>query len=433
MPIRPMPPLVFALLLPGCFGDAPAAEDVDSSSAAVDESTSTATAADVSSESSGPEASSSTSGEAEGYPAEVTDVLDLPWPPYDYDPELPAHFNTPAVRDLDATPANNPITDDGATLGRVLFHDTALSANGTTACASCHLQSDGFADPVTLSEGFEGGLTDRNAMSAADARWVANGRFFWDERAQTLEEQVLMPIQNEVEMGMTLAQVIERVESEPYYPVLFERAFGDPEVTTERIAFALAQYVRATSSYRSRYDDALANAGSILDDFPEFTAQENLGKQIFLGPAGACAPCHLGNLGPPPMPGVAPGNQAVFLLVAPANNGLDVDTTMDPGVMTTTGDPLDDGKFKSTSLRNIARTGPYMHDGRFATLEEVVDHYDNGVQPHPNLDPRLRDPQGMPRRLNLDDNAKAALVAFLETLTDDALGEDPRFADPFRD
>ncbi|MDC0674723.1 cytochrome-c peroxidase [Nannocystis radixulma] len=361
------------------------------------------------------------------------DVLDLPATPYDYaSPELPAHFLSPPVRQLDNTPADNPITDHGATLGRVLFYDTALSRNGTVACATCHQQVHGFSDPTQFSEGFEGGLTGRNSMALAESRWYATGRFFWDERAATLEEQVLGPIQNEVEMGLTLTELVERVEERAYYRELFVAAFGDDAVTTDRIARALAQFVRAMASYRSRYDVGLAQAGSIRAEFANFTAEENLGKQLFLQPRTSCVACHLGGPPPPPPPNGDFANQAIFLPLEPLNNGLDAGPVEDDnGVGDVSGDPADDGRFKSSSLRNIAVTGPYMHDGRFATLEEVIDHYDSGVQPHPNLDPRLRGPDQQPRRMNLTPAEKSALVAFLGTLTDEALLTDPKFSDPF--
>ena len=162
-----------------------------------------------------------TVGSSDAYPPEVDEHLDLPWPPYDYDEALPAHFDTPAVRAMDNTPADNPITDAGATLGRVLFYDRSLSANFSVSCSSCHGQDSGFTDPATFSEGFEGGLTGRNSMSLANARFYAPGHFFWDERADTLEDQVLMPIQNEVEMGLTLEELQQRVAEQPYYPALF--------------------------------------------------------------------------------------------------------------------------------------------------------------------------------------------------------------------
>ncbi|MCY1054973.1 cytochrome c peroxidase [Nannocystis sp. SCPEA4] len=359
------------------------------------------------------------------------DFLDLPATPYDYaSPELPAHFLSPPVRQLDNTPADNPIIDHGATLGRVLFYDTALSRNETVACATCHQQAHGFGDPTQFSEGFEGGLTGRNSMALAESRWYATGRFFWDERAATLEEQVLGPIQNEVEMGLTLTELVERVEERAYYRELFVAAFGDDAVTTDRIARALAQFVRAMASYRSRYDVGLAQAGSIRAEFANFTAEENLGKQLFLQPRTSCVACHLG--GPPPPPNGDFANQAIFLPLEPLNNGLDAGPVEDDnGVGDVSGDPADDGRFKSSSLRNIAVTGPYMHDGRFATLEEVIDHYDSGIKPHPNLDPRLRGPDQQPRRMNLTPAEKSALVAFLGTLTDEALLTDPKFSDPF--
>ncbi|MEM7159161.1 MAG: cytochrome c peroxidase [Myxococcota bacterium] len=377
------------------------------------------------------------SGEpGDGYPDEVLDYLDLPWPPHEYDEELPAHFQTAEVQAMDNTPADNPISDAGATLGRVLFYDTMLSANGTVSCASCHQQSDGFTDPLTLSEGFEGGLTGRNSMSLANARFYDAGHFFWDERADTLEDQVLMPIQDPVEMGLTLEQLLERVGEQPYYPYLFEDAFGDPDVSTERISFALAQFVRSISSYRSPWDDGMDAHGDANVDFSNYSAEENLGKQLFLGQAG-CAVCHLDQGGPAGPPGPGGGdlnNSAIFMLVAAANNGLDAALDNDDnGVGDVVGNANQNGLFKSPSLRNVELTGPYMHDGRFDTLRQVIDHYDANVQPHPNLDPRLGGgPGGAPRQLNLSNADKDALEAFLETLTDGPLLVDPRFADPFR-
>jgi hypothetical protein len=211
---------------------------------------------------------SSTGEPVDGYPSEVLDHLDLPWPPYDYDPTLPDHWQTAGVGQLDNTPPDNPTTDAGATLGRVLFHDVTLSANETIACASCHMQATGFSDPAQFSEGFEGGLTGRNSMGINDGRFYANGHFFWDERADTLEDQVLMPIQNEVEMGLTLEELVARVQAQPYYPVLFQHAFGDATIDSDRISRALAQYVRSIVSYRAPYDEGIAAAGNPGADFP---------------------------------------------------------------------------------------------------------------------------------------------------------------------
>jgi cytochrome c peroxidase len=378
--------------------------------------------------------SGSSGGPVDGYPPEVLDVLDLPWPPHVYDPPLPAHFQTPAVLALDNTPPDNPITDPGATLGRVLFYDPALSLDETISCSSCHPQVHGFADPAELSEGFEGGLTGRNSMGIVNARFYATGRFFWDERAATLEDQVLRPIQDPVEMGMTLDGLVARLQARPYYPVLFEHAFGDPGIDADRISRALAQFVRSITSHRSPYDEGLAAVGGDpLVDFPNLTTEENLGKQVFFG-VGNCAPCHLGQQGEPLPPGVPPPNAAIFMLVAPANNGIDVALVgEDNGVGDEVGDPAFNGLFKSPSLRNSALTAPYMHDGRFETLAHVIQHYDTGVLPHPNLDLRLKDPDGQPQRLNLQTIEKQALQQFLGTLTDTAMIEDPRFSDPFRE
>lgn len=251
-----------------------------------------------------------------------------------------------------------------------------------------------------------------------------------------------MPIQDSAEMGLTLDELVARVEDTDYYAPLFTAAFGDGEVTSERISLALAQFVRSIVSYRSAWDEGVAAVnGDIAQDFPNFTGAENRGKELFFGQhdadtRGLCGTCHL-QANPlafiPPGPGPTPpmDNTAIFFSVAPSNNGLIDDG--DGGLGETTGLAADDGKFKSPSLRNVAQTGPYMHDGRFETLEEVVAHYNEGVEAHPNLDPALRDPNmgGAPLRLNLSIEDQDALVAFLLTLSDDTLASDERWSDPF--
>jgi cytochrome c peroxidase len=346
----------------------------------------------------------------------VTNALHLPNTPFNYSPPLPPHYLAPPVRNQDNTPTNNPVTNLGATLGRVLFYDKRLSTNGTVSCASCHQQAFGFSDPRPFSVGFNGGLTGRNSMGLNNARYYARGRFFWDERAATLEDQVLQPIQNAVEMGMTLPALVTRLSAEPFYTNLFAIAFGSPGVDTNRISRALAQFVRSMVSTRSKYDVGVGVG------FTNLTAQENLGRQIFLGQVGnaTCVACH--------------GTDAH---TAPTinNNGLEF-PYVDPGVGGITGRAQDNGLFKSPSLRNIELTAPYMHDGRFATLEEVVEFYNSGVVMNPNLPPPLRAPPApgqppAPRRLNLSATEKSALVAFLKTLTDTNLVTDVRFSDPF--
>jgi len=346
-------------------------------------------------------------------------ALILPASAFNYaNPTFPAHLLTPAILAQDNTPANNPTTDAGAALGRVLFHDKRLSANQTISCSSCHQAEHGFSDPRQFSVGFEGGLTGRNSMGLTNARYYLRENFFWDERAATLEDQVLMPIQNGVEMGMTLDLLVTRISAEPFYTELFTAAFGSPTVTSNLISRALAQFVRSIASGNSKYDQG------VPVNFTNFTAQENQGRIIFQGPAGGCATCHGSD-------NFVPGNN-IF------NNGLE-NPYIDKGVGEITGLATDEGFFKVPSLRNIGLTAPYMHDGRFATLEQVVEFYNSGVVNHPNLSPQLRLPPGPPgspppppRRLNLTDAQKAALVAFLRTLTDTSVTTDPKFSDPFR-
>ncbi len=345
-------------------------------------------------------------------PADPMAALNLPATPYNYaNQPFPFYLNT---LQADNTPPNNPITDDGATLGRVLFFDRALSINNTLACGSCHQADKALSDPRVLSIGHGGGQTGRHSMSLVNARFYGSRRFFWDERAATLEAQVLMPIQDTVEMGLTLDQLVARIRGQAYYPTLFTRAFGDTAVSTNRIAMALAQYVRSAVSYQSKYDQGRVLVANTGDPFPNFTQQENMGKGIFNGP-GTCAACHGTDAH------IAPGAR---------NNGLDA-TTTDAGVGGANGNPNQLGAFKSPSLRNIALNAPYMHDGRFATLQQVIEHYNSGVQLHPNLNPPLRTPGGTAIRLNLTPQQKEALLAFLNTLTDNTFATDSKFQDPF--
>jgi len=341
----------------------------------------------------------------------------LPASPFNYaNPSLPPGFLVNPILAQDNTPANNRITDPAATLGRVLFYDKRLSRNQTISCSSCHQQAHGFSDPAQFSVGFEGGHTGRNSMGLANARYYLRRSFFWDERAATLESQVLQPIQDPVEMGMTLPELNARLAAEPFYQTLFSNAFGSPTVDSNRVARALAQFVRSIISTKSKFDAGTASG------FTNFTTQENQGRQIFNAPMmGNCASCHGTD-------NFVPGND-IF------NNGLE-NPYLDPGFGAVTGLTTDNGKFKVPSLRNIELTGPYMHDGRFATLEQVVEFYNSGVVNHPNLSPQLRNPPGSPgagtpRRLNLNPMQKAALVAFLKTLTDPETATHPQWSDPF--
>jgi len=358
-------------------------------------------------------------------------IIDLPDQPFDYENlMLPSHFTNDiagqplptSINGLDNTPADNPITNDGATLGRVLFYDKSLSANGTVACASCHKQENGFSDDAILSIGFDGEITGRHSMTLINSRFYQRGRFFWDERAATLEEQVLMPFQDPVEMGMTLDQVVSAVQEQSFYPQLFESAFGTQEINSDRISKALSQFVRSIVSYSSKYDEGRTLAASPGANFPNYTNDENLGKNLFFqtipNGGGACFGCHTTEAFVSANPG-------------PQNNGLDLVTT-DIGAGSVFNNPIFESRFKTTSLRNIELTAPYMHDGRFTTLEEVIEHYNSGIQAHPTLSPALMDENGNPVQLNFTEVEKEALVAFLKTLTDESVSNDEKWSDPFK-
>lgn len=323
---------------------------------------------------------------------------------------LPRHFsqappNAPSLLAVDNTPASNATTNAGATLGRVLFYDRRLSVNDRVSCSSCHQQQFAFSDTARLSRGFAGGLTGRHSMGLSNARFYAGGRFFWDERAATLEAQVLRPIQDATEMGLTLPDVVTKLKLTTYYPSLFTAAFGSPDITSDRVALALAQFVRSLVSANAKFDRAFG-ANGVPNFAATFTAQELAGQDLFNGRAG-CARCH--------------GTNA-HISDAVHNTGLDA-TITDVGA--------GNGRFKAPSLRNVAVRPPYMHDGRFRTLEQVIAFYDSGVQNNPGLDPRLRGPGGQPQRLNLSAAERSALVAFLGTLTDNTFLTDVKFSNPF--
>jgi cytochrome c peroxidase len=319
-------------------------------------------------------------------------------------PQLPNFFKNQFVAIQNNTPVNNPTTDWGATLGRVLFYDQQLSKNNTISCASCHQQSHGFADTSRFSTGFTGGTTPRHSMALANAVYYLNGRFFWDERAATLEEQVLQPIEDPIEMGMTMPEVIERLNMTEYYPILFENAFGSREVSNDKIAKALAQFVRSMVSYDSKYDEGRSAVSERTLDFPNFSQEENAGKKIFMSNTKVnCFGCH---------------NTDVFIGDNARNNGLS-EQNIDEGTYIHTQNELDKGKFKTPSLKNIAVRGRFMHDGSLTSLDQVIEHYNSGIRPNKNLDPHLVDiATRTPVKMGLTALEKSQLKAFLETLTD---------------
>lgn len=367
-------------------------------------------------------------------------LLTLPESQFNYaNIVLPQHYNVNAFANnfpfqsaaitSDNTPDNNPITDHGATLGRVLFYETKLSLNDSVSCASCHVQAEGFSDSRRLSVGFDGGETRRHSMSLANARFYQTGKFFWDERAETLEQQVLMPIQDNVEMGLTLTQLVDVITAQPYYAALFSSAFGDETVTSERISFALAQFIRSMVSIDARYDQGRVTVNNPLDDFDNYSLDENAGKRLFMTPRNGIAPCsscHSSEAFIGPV--IAEDSNAT---TSASNNGLDASSDADLGVFESTGNMGHRGKFKSPSLRNIEVTAPYMHDGRFDTLSQVIEHYSSGIAAHPTLQGSLRDSEGNPVRYNFSAIEQAQLLAFLATLTDESLLTDEKFSNPF--
>ena len=321
---------------------------------------------------------------------------------------LPAWFTTALMQNADNTPIDNALSNDGAELGRVLFYDARLSHNNGTSCASCHVQENGFSDSNQFSIGFAGGLTGRHSMGLSNAKFYERQSFFWDERAATLEDQVLGPIQDSVEMGSNLEDLVDELQQTDYYPVLFERAFGDSTVTSDRMAKVMAQFVRSMASYQSEYDQALAaGTGPAGNRTPNFAAVNSIDDPTAASNGHAifetnCSGCHRGD---------------AQIAVNIENIGLDA-VDVDEGA--------GDGKFKVPSLRNIAVREGYMHDGRFATLEEVIDFYSDEVEDNPNLARPI--PVG---GFGFTASEKADLLAFLDTLTDQSFLTSELFADPF--
>ena len=354
------------------------------------------------------------------------EAIEIPSFYYSNDFESAQDFQQAAM-DLDNMPTENPITNAGATLGRVLFYDENLSSNGRVSCASCHQPNEGFSDDSRTSRGVDG-QTDRHSMSLANARFYSTGKFFWDERASSLEEQVLMPFTDETEMGLTLTELVDLVDSQNYYADLFEDAYGASQVSSEGISNALAQFIRSMVSVTSPYDIARAEVNNALEDFPAFTNQENMGKRLFFqertltnGNQVSCAACHVSEAFVGSNPLLASNNTVA------THSGLEDDD--DLGVGEVTGSVEDHGKFKVPSLKNIALTAPYMHDGRFDNLEEVINHYSNGINDHQNS--ILVNANGEVGQFRFSDQERAALISFLETLTDTEMLTDEKYSNPF--
>ncbi len=314
-------------------------------------------------------------------------------------------------------PLDNTLTNEGVQLGRMLFYEKKLSKDGSQACASCHRQNDGFSDTMQFSLGVELLEGKRQAMPVFNLAWHSN-EFFWDGRATLLREQSLKPIQDPLEMNETLENVIAKLNDSQDYKDQFFRAFGSEEINAEKMSLAMEQFMLSIVSYQSKYDQFLEGQATL-------TESEDRGRLLFeqeYNPffpevSGAdCAHCH----------GGANFENDQFM-----NNGLDSEAMItDIGREEVTGDISDKGKFKVPSLRNVAITPPYMHDGRFETLEEVIDHYDIHMKESATLDPALVqvfDNGG----LNLSAEDKIDLVNFLKTLTDYSLMDNAEYSSPF--
>lgn len=346
----------------------------------------------------------------------------LPDQPYEY-ANIQKPFHIPGDRML--------IDNEVATLGRVLFYDNMLSINNSVACASCHIQQFAFSDGKKVSTGFTPVKTSRNSPGLNNPERERG--YFWDLREHDLRTMVLKPIQNHIEMGFDkMDNVVANIKQAPYYNKLFTDAYGDDAVTAERIGDALSQFLASMKSHNSKFDVG------VQTDFSNFTSLELLGKELMTEKL-YCKNCHS-----------APDFNGEWLTWA--NIGLDqkyADNGL--GSLPSSQDPFNpsppsgsqDGGFKIPSLRNVEFTAPYMHDGRFKTLEEVVEHYNSGVQPHPNLDwhlifevdpetGRILESNGKPLKLNLSNTEKAALVAFLKTLTDYNYINNVMYSNPFR-
>ena len=316
-------------------------------------------------------------------------------------PAIPASLFTKGAQfPMPALPADNPLTADRIALGRRLFHEGALSRDGTVSCASCHVAGAALSDPRQFSTGVEGRLGNRNGMPLFNLAWKRE--FFWDGRAPSLRAQALMPIVDHREMDETLERVVEKLSGLEGYAAEFERAFGAAEITPERVGLALENFLLTLTSHDSKFDRAQRGEVKLTADEQRGFELFNMEREPRLGAMGAdCFHCHGGPL---------------FTDHQFRNNGLAI-TEADTGRHVVTRAGIDKGAFATPSLRNIALTAPYMHDGRFATLEEVIEHYSTGVQPTATLDPNLaKHPVG---GLNFSAEDKRCLVAFLKTLTDE--------------
>ena len=324
--------------------------------------------------------------------------------PVPYNLEIPTLFADKLIAPI--IPVDNPLTEEGVALGKKLFFDKILSGDGTQSCASCHHPRNAFSDNEQFSLGIDKKLGTRNAMPLFNMAWNFDELFNWDGKEFSLETQAFEPVTNPIEMHESWENVAQKLENHPEYPALFSQAFGSSKIDSTLVTKAIAQFERTLISGNSKFDKYLLGEATL-------TAEEENGFNIFMDEAkGDCFHCHGSN------------NNPLWTDNKFHNNGLDA-TFTDLGLGSVTGDPNDNGKFKSPSIRNLAYTAPYMHDGRFATLEEVINHYSEGLQRSPTIDPLMKKiNQG---GVGLSTKEKADLKAFLLTLSDPSFINNPSF------
>lgn len=331
--------------------------------------------------------------------------------PTPYTLNYPSHFPTMVI------PADNPMTVEGVYLGRKLFYEKRLSLDNTISCASCHAPTKGFSDDRPLSIGVNGALGRRHSMALINLGWQQF--FFWDGRAKTLEEQILQPVPDPVEMHLQWKDAQKRLENDLEYKRLFLKAFGTQIIDSTHVSKAIAQFLRTMISANSKYDVMYKYANNMQLSASEYqlyqtvSVEEWAGYDLFQSLNGAdCFHCH---------------NGALMQVHRFSNNGLDA-TFTDRGRGEVTGNPSDNGTFKIPTLRNIEYTAPYMHDGRFSTLDEVINHYSHHIQISPTIDPMIE--FAFQGGVQLNANEKSLLKAFLLTMTDHSFFTNPEFSDP---
>ena len=323
-------------------------------------------------------------------------------------------------------PADNPLTIEGVELGRRLFYDPILSADSTQSCSSCHSQADAFTDnEEQFSTGIRGLKGKRNVMPIFNMMWHLDG-FFWDGRAELLRHQSVMPIQDPLEMDETIGNVLVKLSNSTDYTDRFKKAFDVNEIDEETLGKALEQFMHSIISANSKFDrvnlglETLTpeeKVGQIIFNAEAIPLKEEINPNSPVNYGADCFHCHGGSL---------------FMTREYLSNGLSASTPEDLGRGGFNGSNLDDGLFKTPSLRNIEKTGPYMHDGRFNNLEEVVEFY---LSPMDNSFTDLSDSPNMHAlrdSVYLSSEHKAALVSFLKTLTDDTYLNDERYSNPFK-